>query len=116
MRLFRHLSAVLCEARTPVTIEGPLHAFLLVLVCAAPVDNACQIIRNCPAISERMRQSMMRRALNFMEEMLSTSRACPASAIGADICSRFGMWNSCPKFVTTFQLHLYRKMDTYTQL
>jgi hypothetical protein len=54
---------------------NPLYFYLwghvTTLVYAAPVDNedvlhhrivdACQIIRNCPGISELMRRSMMRR-------------------------------------------------------
>jgi hypothetical protein len=50
---------------------NPLNFYLWVHLNATPVDNeethlrrivdACQTIRNCPGISERMRRSMMRR-------------------------------------------------------
>jgi hypothetical protein len=45
--LWRHLNAA------PVDSEEALHHRIV---------DACQTIRNCPGISERMRRSMMRRA------------------------------------------------------
>jgi hypothetical protein len=36
------------------------------------IVDACQTIRNYPGIVERMPRSMMRRALNLMEDILST--------------------------------------------
>jgi hypothetical protein len=55
-----------------------------------------------------------RRALNLMEDILSTCYKCIRSAItnkslrlyvDTDISFCFGMRNSCPKFVSTIQLH-----------
>jgi hypothetical protein len=46
--------------------------------------DACQTIRNCPGIFERMRRSMMRcvrRALNLVEGILITYYKCTLSAI-----------------------------------
>jgi hypothetical protein len=56
---------------------------LKALIYAAFVDNeetlqhriahACQTIRNYPGICERMRRSMMKRALNIMEDIFEQS-------------------------------------------
>jgi hypothetical protein len=56
------------------------------LALAAPVDNeetlhhrtvdACQSMRNCPAISERTRRSVSRTALNLMVDILGTFYKC----------------------------------------
>jgi hypothetical protein len=61
------------------TLYFYLSSHLKTLVYAAPVDNeealhhgtvdACQTIRNCPGIFERMRRSVSRRALNLMEDI-----------------------------------------------
>jgi hypothetical protein len=102
------------------------------LVYAAPVDNeealhhrivdVCQTIHNYPGIFERLGRSMTRRVeacIESHEGILSTYYICTLSAVtqircfrtqvDMDIVSCFGMWNSCPKFVRTFQLHfVYR--------
>jgi hypothetical protein len=58
-------------------------------------------------------EDVSRRALNLMEDILSsyykstvsvTTLKCFRAYVGMDIFSCFGMWNSCPKFVRTFQL------------
>jgi hypothetical protein len=67
-----------------------LWGHLKTLVYAAPVDNkeaihhlivdACQTIRNYPGIFEPMWRSVLRRALNLMENILSTYYICTLSA------------------------------------
>jgi hypothetical protein len=98
-------------------------------VYAAPVDNevalhhrisdACQTIRSCPGIFARTRRSVMRRVevcteyhggrfehfiintISVINYRLNVSRHMLIRAF----FSCFGMWNSCPTFVLTFQLH-----------
>jgi hypothetical protein len=100
------------------------------LVYAVPVDNeaalhhctvdSCQIICNYPGISERMWWSMMRHIeagiqshRGYSEYSLQMHSFSYNSQIkrfqthvDMDIFSGFDTWNSCPKFVHTFQLHL----------
>jgi hypothetical protein len=63
------------------------------------------------------RWDVSRRALNIMEDILSTSYKWTLSAITHKLnvsghmliwtfFSCFGMWNSCPRFVRTFQSHI----------
>jgi hypothetical protein len=117
-----------CPPRSP-DLNPPdfyLWGHLKTLVYVAPVDNeetlhhrtvdACQTIRNCPGIFERMRRSMSRRALNLLENILSTYYKHTLSAVTYKlnvsglmllmeiIASCFVIWNSCSKFVCTFQL------------
>jgi hypothetical protein len=99
------------------------------IVYTSPVDNeealhhrivdACQTIRNYSSIFEWMQQSMMRRVeactehhgrhFEHLLEMYSLSHNSQIkyfwTYVGMDIFSCFGMCNSCPKFVCTFQLH-----------
>jgi hypothetical protein len=98
------------------------------LVCATPVDNeealhqwtvdACQSISNYPGIFERMLLSMMRRVegcigshgghsehLLMFSFIFDSQIKCFWTHVDMDIFSCFGTWNSCPKFVPTFQLH-----------
>jgi hypothetical protein len=66
-----------CMASTLARFESSGFLHLNTLVYAAPVDNeekfshpiadACQIIRNCPGIFERMLRSMMRRVEVYIE-------------------------------------------------
>jgi hypothetical protein len=116
------------SARSPDLnpLDFYLWKHLKALMYAAPVDNeetlhrivdACQTIRNCPGISERTRRSVMRRVEACIEThgghfehflwMYSSSYKsqieCFRSHVCMDIFSRFGMWNSCRKFVRTFQ-------------
>jgi hypothetical protein len=104
---------------------NPLHfclwGHLRTLVYAAPVDNeevphhrivdACQTIRNFSGISERMRRSIESRGGHFghLLQMYSFSYNSQIkyfwTHIDMDIFYCFGVWNSCPKFVDTFQLH-----------
>jgi hypothetical protein len=76
--------------------EGPPHGLharqTWILLYATPADNeeahrivdACQTIRNHPAIFQRMQLSMIRwprRALNLMEDILSNCYKCTLSTI-----------------------------------
>jgi hypothetical protein len=93
------------------------------LVYAAPVDNevtlhhrivdACQTIRSYPGIFERMWQSLMRRVEACIESHAgqvysfsynSQIKRFRAHA-GMNIFCCFVIWDSCPEFVRTFQLH-----------
>jgi hypothetical protein len=110
---------------------GPLKT----LVYAAPVDNeealhhcsvdACRTTCNYPNIFEQMLQSMMRSVkvcteyhgghFEHLLQMYSFSYnsqiKCFQTHIDMDIFSSFGIWNSWPKFVRTFQLNpVYEKV------
>jgi hypothetical protein len=108
------------------------------LVYAASVDNkvavhrrtvdACQTIRNCPGIFELMRWSMLRRVDECVEShgghfwhllysfSYNSQNKCFRTRVDTDIFSCFGMWNSCPKFVHSFQLHsIYFNRNFYRQ-
>jgi hypothetical protein len=83
------------------------------------IVDACQTIHSYPCIFERMLRSLMRRVEACIEsheghfehllEMYSFSHnsqiKCFRTRVDIDIFSCLGMWNSCPKFVRTFQLH-----------
>jgi hypothetical protein len=112
---------------------NPLDFFLWkhlnTLVYAVPVDKeearhhrvmvACQTIRNYPGIFARMLRSMMRRVEACLEShgghsehlLLMYSFSCTSQIkcfrtyVDMNIVSCFGVWNSCPKFVRTFQLY-----------
>jgi hypothetical protein len=107
------------------SLDFYLYGHLKTLVYAAPVDNeeaihrrivdACQNIRKYPSISERMRQSMMRRVEactephgghfeHFFKCVLSriTQFKYFRTRVDIDIFSCFGMCNSYLKFVRAF--------------
>jgi hypothetical protein len=97
-------------------LEFYLWGHLKTLVYAAPVDNeealhhrivdVCQAIRNHPGIFERMRRSMMKRVEASPFSNKSQIKFFQTyEYVDMDIASCFVMWNSCPKFVPTFQLH-----------
>jgi hypothetical protein len=108
-----------------------LWGHLKTLVYAVPVDNeealhhrildACRTICNYPGIFERMRRSMMRCIEACIEShgghfehllwMYSFNYdwqiKCFRTRGDIDMFSCFGMWNSCPKYVLTFNYILY---------
>jgi hypothetical protein len=77
--------------------------------------DACQAIRNYPGIFERLRGSMMRRVEGCTQShggQLSIYYKCTLSAVthklnisGHMLIWTLFLWNSCQKFVRTFQLH-----------
>jgi hypothetical protein len=76
-------------------------------------------IRNCSGISERMRRSKTSHAGTLIEshgghfEHLSeiysyscnSEMKCLRTQVDMAVFSSFGIWNSCPEFVCTFQLY-----------
>jgi hypothetical protein len=98
-------------------------------VYASPVDNeealhrrtvdACRTIRKYFSIFERTRLSMLRRVDAYAQSLGGhfdhlLKYTFPATTHKLNVSGHmflwtitcFGMWNSCPKFACTFQLHL----------
>jgi hypothetical protein len=106
--LWRCLETLLYAA--PVDIEEALHHRTL---------HACQTTRKQHGICERMFRSMMRRVewciesygehfehlLQIYSFSYNSQLKIFRTQVNIGIFSCFGMWNSCPKFVRTFQLH-----------
>jgi hypothetical protein len=113
-----------------VGAEDPLHGLhpldlylwghVTTRMYAAPVDNeeafycivdACQTVRNCSGIAERMRRSTMRHVEAYVEshgghfeQSLSCNSQICGHMLDMDMFSCFDMWNSCPKLVCASQL------------
>jgi hypothetical protein len=115
---------IACPPRSPDL--NPLQCYLWrhlkILVYAAPVDNeealhivdACQTTRQLPrhlwthatARDETCRGVHWISWRTFWYSFSYKSQIkCFLTHVDKDIFSSFGMWNSCPKFVRTFQLH-----------
>jgi hypothetical protein len=92
--------------------------YLKTIMHAASVDNDsshCGCLSDYPQLPGHLwvdaAVHVLKRALNLMENILSTYYKCPLSAVTrkwnvlrhvdtANFCS--GTWNTCPKFVRTF--------------
>jgi hypothetical protein len=90
-----------CMASTITWLESP--GFLLVGTLKYPcvgneetlhyrIVHACQTICSYPGIFERMPRSMMRRALNLMEDIFSTCNKCAFTAITHKLMFRDTCW------------------------
>jgi hypothetical protein len=81
----------------------------------------CGCLTDYPQLRGRPWWDVSRRASNLMAGVLSSYYKCTLSAVAQikclrthvdmDILSCFGMWSSCPKSVSTFQLHSVYSVD-----